>query len=423
MQESFVQYLWQTRSFNQNDLRTSTGEPLEILKVGFLNSNSGPDFFNAQIKIGSTRWAGNVEIHTKSSDWYLHKHELDLAYDKVILHLVWENDRKVYRNNGVEIPTLELKGRVKRSLIKTYNELTASTQLIACESQLDAVDSIHVKMQLSKVLIERLEQKSKRIEQLLRINKGDWESACYQVIAKYFGFKVNALPFELLSTTINYHLVRQYSDDLVNLEALFFGQAGFLENEYQDDYPNDLKARFLHIKRKHQLEPLGRHLWKFLRMRPRNFPTIRLAQFSSVWANNNHLFQNCIQAKSIANLRQMFKVETSEYWKSHHHFDKTIKRNMTMRLGENSINVLLINAILPLKFLYLKSIGQDVDSILDFYESIEPENNRIIRRFDVIGVKAYSAFDSQALLQLKSEYCDLKKCLICKIGNSILKHS
>lgn len=422
MQESFLHYIWKTKSFNLLDLTTTEGQKLSILQSGLPNNDGGPDFFNAQIKLEETKWAGNAEIHLKSSDWYLHHHEQDAIYDKVILHIVWEDDQPVHRMNGERIPTLELKGKVKRHLLCAYNDLIKTqNRWVPCGEQIKSIDAIQIDAQLSKCMVERLETKSRRIEQMHLMNKGYWESTLYQLMAKYFGFKTNALPFELLTHSLDYKIIRQYAADLNSIEALCFGQAGFLNQNFEEDYPKQLYQRYQFLQQKHQLTPIDRHLWKFLRMRPVNFPTIRLSQFAALWFHHSSLFQKCMNSSHIDELRNLFKVEASGYWQNHYVLDKPSQRYHHKLLGNDSIDVLIINVILPLKFFYFSSLGKDVEEVLEVYTQIKPEKNQIIANWTKSGIKAKSSFDSQALIQLKNNHCDLKKCLICNIGNAILK--
>jgi len=420
--EEFLHYIWQHRLFAQNCLKDSNQQTLEITKTGTHNFNAGPDFNNAKIQIGDTLWAGNVEIHINASDWKKHNHHLNEAYDSVILHVVWQNDVDIYRTNGTLIPTLELKNLVSPTLIAQYEYLKENTNWIPCQHQIKNVDSFVIKQWLNRVLIERLEVKSETIIKLLTQLKGNWEQTFYITLAQSFGFKVNALPFAMLAQALPQQIFAKHKHNSLQIEALIFGQAGFLTDNFIDEYPLMLKKEFSFLSQKYQLIPMDKSVWKFSKLRPRNFPTIRLAQFAATVIASNHLFSKILETDSLQELKKFFKKgEINSYWDNHFKFD-TAGDYCTKALGEKSLDSIIINAIAVIVFCYGKQIDNQayVNKAFNFIEKIDSETNTIITGFKNLGVNALNAFDSQALLQLKNNYCNQKKCLHCGIGNKIL---
>lgn len=423
MKEEFLHYVWKLQFFNRANVQLNTGEKLEIVHPGILNSDSGPDFFNAQIKIDNTIWAGNIEIHVNSSDWISHKHHRDEAYDKVILHVVWNNDKEIKRKSGEIIQCLELKGLVQKSVLDNYKNLQRDFDQIPCEKSINGVDSIIIESFLERVLIERLENKSKRFDLIFKLNANDWEASLYQLLAKYFGFKVNAVPFELLASSLPITIIRKHAHNLTELEALLFGQAGFLEQDYRGSYPNKLQKEYRYLRHKYRLKPISKSLWKFMRMRPVNFPTIRIAQLAALLNKHKSLLQLIIEAQDISKLKALFKVEASEYWHSHYQFDVPASKRESKNMGDRSIDLLLINTIIPLLFSYgKKQANEEIgEKLITLLRNLKPEQNKVINEWKQLGIQVSSALESQGLLQLRTSYCDLKKCLTCSIGNSIIK--
>lgn len=423
MNEAFLHYIWQFKLFNIKNLTLTNGERLEIIHSGSTHHNAGPDFFNAQLRIAETRWAGNVEIHLKSSDWLAHRHQEDLVYDKVILHVVWEHDCEIKRKDGTAIPTLELKGKVSRAMLEKYQALKSSKDWIPCEKNIASIDIAKKRILIDRMLVERLEIKSKRIKQLLEINKNDWETTLYQLLAKYFGFKINAVPFELLATSLPHKLLRKYNS-LSEIEALLFGQAGFLAAELKSNYPIALKETYNFLAHKHQLKPIEVSLWKFLRMRPGNFPTIRIAQFAALLKNEVNLFQKIVEATELNEVKLLFSVKASTYWQSHYRFDIPSARNSVKSIGESSIDILIINVIVPLLFTYgeMHSDESMKEKAFRFLQKLPAEKNQLLSRWQSLNMPIENAYDSQALIQLKLAHCDSKKCLLCTIGNHLLKN-
>jgi len=425
MNEDLLQYIWNFQLFNSLSLLTTDGEPARVVRSGTQNFDSGPDFFNGQVRIGQMLWVGNIEIHIQSSDWKKHNHQEDLAYSKIILHVVWEDDEPVLQGNGQKVPTVELKGLVKKSVFEKFELLQNANTWIPCESEIRNVDEF-VKIQaMEQKLVERLESKSHRLNQILLLRKNDWEATLYQLLAKYFGFKVNAVPFELLGSSIEFNLIRKYRNNENYLLALFFGQAGFLQVDFKDSFPLQLKQAYSFLDNKYKLQALERSIWKFMRMRPSNFPTIRIAQFVGIFIKNGHLFQSIIEAKQLSDLKELFKVGTHTYFDTHYRFDILASKKQTKNLGALSVDILLINAVIPVLFNYGKHIADEMiqERAIEFLQEITWERNSITKKWKELGMPISSAYDSQALIQLKNENCSHKKCLTCAIGNAILKPS
>lgn len=422
MQEDLLHYLWRLRRFNHQQLFTTTGEPLEIQQTGTLNIHAGPDFSDARVRIGDTLWAGNVEMHLNASEWLVHKHQEDRAYDNVILHVVLDEDQPIFRKSGQRIPCLELKHHIPLRVTSTYQKLLHSEHWIPCQYHFFQVTEMTKSLWLDRLLIERLEQKTEAIADALIKNGNNWEETFYQFLARNFGVKVNALPFELLAKNTPLNILAKHKNFLFQIEALLFGQAGMLSDDLEEDYPQRLKKEYDFLKTKYKLQALNKEIWKFMRMRPANFPTIRIAQFAYLIYKSQRLFSKILEVKSVEEVYDLFKVELHHYWKEHYVFSKPTKiRNKT--LGKTTINLLIINTIVPFLFLYGKLRGGEEykDIAFQLLESLPPEKNSIINNWNTLGMEATSAYRTQALLQLKNEYCNKKRCLECAIGSAILK--
>lgn len=425
MTEEFLHYLWKFRLFDQLDLKTTSGEPVEIVKTGDHNFDAGPDFFNAKIKVADTLWAGNVEVHIHSADWLNHFHQKDKAYDNIILHVVHNADKQLYRESGEAIPTIELKDRINEKIHQKYLNFKQNKDWIPCEKQLSHVPQLILNGTMDRLLSERLERKANSINDSLKLNNTNWEEVFYQHLARNFGFKTNAAPFELLAKSLPSLILAKHKNSLLQIEALLFGQAGMLDQHFDDKYPQQLQNEYAFLKQKFKLQSIDSHLWKFLRLRPLNFPTIRIAQFACLVFNSNHLFSKIIETERYDDLKKfMDALDVSEYWKTHYTFDKASKFK-TKSLGENAVNNIVVNTIVPFLFVYGKQKGREeyVDRSLTFLEQTEGEHNSIITKWESLGLNVKTAYATQALLQLKNEYCDHKKCLSCQAGNYLLKNS
>ncbi|SDI08468.1 Protein of unknown function [Flavobacterium omnivorum] len=421
MKEDFLHYLWKFKKFDALNLRTFNDEEITIINVGQYLELAGPDFFNAQITIGNQKWAGNVEIHLKSSDWYVHHHELDSAYENVILHVVWEHDTEIYRSNNIEIPVLELKKYVDPVTIQNYQSLMAPKSWIFCEKQIKEVDEFVFKNWQERLFFERLERKSKPIFDLLAQTSQDWEAVLFSLLARNFGLNTNGETFFKMAQSIPFSIIRKESFEVENIEALFFGLAGLLDSEKEDNYYKDLKFRYFYVLHKYQLEHLMADQVQFFKHRPDNFPTIRLSQLANLYHTHQNLFSKISTLNSLKNSVQVFQIGVSPYWESHYQFDKEspIKKKM---LSKSFVDLLMVNTIIPLQFAFAKSQGKEItEDLINLLNGLNPEKNAIIDKFSSFGIVSKSAFDTQSLLQLKKEYCNKSRCLECALGLELIK--
>ena len=421
--EDFLHFIWKFRLYNNHPLNCDPLGDLQIISPGLLNKNAGPDFIAAKLKIDETTWVGNVEVHLKSSDWLLHRHEQDPAYDNVILHVVYENDQRIYRKNGCEIPAFILKGKFDELLWQNYNELITANNNFPCEKHLREVDSMIVNGFLSRQLVERFELKTATIHQQLENYKGDWEKTFHYFLSKSFGFKVNGLPFELMANTLEFQVLKKYQGSPLQMESLIFGQAGFLNDDFEESYPQSLRKEYIFLKHKHQLLPIDVSLWKFLRMRPQNFPTVRLAQYVALLIRHPNLFSRLLEINTFSDYYALFQqLPIHRYWEDHYHFKKKTKK-VILQIGKSSIENILINTVCLFLYVYGKYTDQEryVDKAFDLLSFLPPEKNSIVEKYKLAGIHLESAFLSQAVLQLNKNYCSQKKCLNCNIGIKILK--
>ncbi|WP_299128884.1 DUF2851 family protein [uncultured Winogradskyella sp.] len=420
MQEDFLHYVWKYKAFSTSSLKTFKDEIISIKHLGSHNHNAGPDFFNAQLNINDQLWAGNVEIHIKSSDWYLHSHENDKAYDNVILHVVWEHDTEIFRKDNSEIPTLELKNYVDRQLLENYQNLLQSKSWINCENNFANTNDFLLSNWLERLFIERLERKSKDISKLLQNSNNDWEAVLFKMLLKNFGLKVNGEAFLSLAKSVDYSVVRKLQNKIIDMEALLFGQAELLIADIQDAYYMDLKQRYHFLKRKFKLTNLGVEPLQFFRLRPPNFPTIRLSQFANLYALEHNLFSKIIALNKREEFYALFNYGVTEFWTTHYTFAKTSKTSKK-QLTKSFIDLLIINTIIPLKFSYAKFKGHSIDDdLFKLLKQIKIENNSIVNKFLELKPLEKHALTSQSLIQLKGQYCDKNKCLQCAVGNSLI---
>lgn len=421
MQEDFLHYIWKHKAFKSVVLKTTQEEAIRIVNLGQHNHNSGPDFFNAQLVIAEQLWAGNVEIHVKSSDWYVHHHETDTAYDNVILHVVWEHDADIFRKDNSVIPTLELKHYVDQRYSTNYKKLLKSKTWINCESRFGETDDFLLNNWLERLYIERLEQKSETITSLLMVSQNNWEAVLFKMLLKNFGLKVNGPSFLSIASSFDYGIFRKLLDKIHNVEALLFGQAGLLErNDIEEPYFTDLQEKYGYLKQKFNIDNSNVVPAQFFRLRPPNFPTIRLSQFANLYTLEPHLFSKMISLKTLEAYYEFFNKGVSQFWRTHYTFStasKVSKKSMT----KSFIDLLIINTIIPLKFSYAKAQGKDMDEeLFTLIKALKLENNSIVSKFLELKPIDGNALSSQALLQLKQEYCDKNRCLHCAIGNSLI---
>jgi hypothetical protein len=421
MNEQFLSFIWKHRLFS-GDLVTSGGVPVSVLKPGEQNSHSGPDFFNALIRIGETLWAGNVEIHVRASDWYRHHHHSDKAYGNVILHVVYEADMDIITPDLTTIPTLELKSNTDELVMKRYLGFRNSRMSIPCGKSIGDVNPVTLTGWLDRMLVQRLEHKSLMIAQALDVNRNDWEDAFYQLLARNFGFNVNAGPFEMLARCLPRQLLLRHASQPHQIESLVFGQAGFLETEFNDEYPRLLQSEYRFLSRKYGLLPLDRHIWKLLRMRPANFPTIRLSQFANLIASGSISLSKLLENPNIPEIHRILQVQASPYWNTHFMFDKP-SRFGNRFMGDASIRNIIVNTVAPFLFYFGRHRQENeiCEQAFTLLRDTPTESNHILDEWRRLGVTSINAFTGQALIGLYNDLCSKKKCLICALGTEILR--
>ncbi len=416
MTERLLHFIWQFQHFDKAQLNTTDGAEVQVLFPGQYNTNQGPDFSNAKIKIGKEVWAGTAELHIFSSDWKKHRHTGDKNYDNVILHVVWEDDAA-----DNKMPVLELKGRVSRILLERYEELMNSPAFIPCEKLIHTVSSIGWHNWKERVMVERLMRKSATVTLMLQENNFHWEETFWWMLARSFGIKVNADAFEAVARSLPVTLLAKHKQQIHQLEALLLGQAGLLQGAYKEDYPRMLKKEYLFLQHKHHLRPINMPV-HFLRMRPGNFPTIRLAQLAKLVQGATHLFSKVKDTTSILDTREWFDVTANDYWHYHYQFDESTVFK-PKKLGASMVDNIIINAVVPVLFTYGNYHQEQVgkDKALRWLEETAAEANTITKGFVKLGIENRNAFDSQALIELKNEYCHAKRCLECGVGNMLMK--
>ena len=424
MKEDFLHFVWRNKQFDVTNLISEQHQKIEIVRFGDYVQMAGPDFFNAQLYIDNQLWAGNVEMHLKASDWYAHQHEIDSNYDNVILHVVWDYDIDVIRKDGSVLPVLNLSKYINEVLIKNYFNLRTSKNWLYCENQLNEIDDFTWFQWKEKLLIDRLEIKSKPIEILLKHTQNNWEEVLFVLLTKNFGLNINGSAFEQTAKLISYKVISKERFSAFNLEALFFGVSGLLQIPKEDNYFKQILTEFSYLKEKHELKNFISEPIHFFKLRPDNFPTIRFSQLANLLYQKEHLFSDLIQQElSIVTIYKYFSISVSDYWKTHYVFDKESK-STTKKLTTSFIDLLLLNTILPLRFVYLKSLGKsDFDDVLEMYRNLNPEQNSIIDKFKDLNISVENAFDSQTLIHLKKNFCDEKKCLQCAIGVKLLRNN
>ena len=421
MKEDFLHYVWKFQKFTSSHLTTVAGETVQVVSPGQHNFNAGPDFLNAQLVIDGQLWAGNVELHLKSSDWYAHQHHDDEGYDSVLLHVVWEYNVAVFRANDTVIPTLELKQIVKPAAKQAYlNLIDKQATFIKCEQEFPSIDTFIVDNWLERMYLERLQQKTETIYTGLDKGFSHWEALLFQQLSKNFGLKVNGDSFLSIANSVPFSVVQKCKDNVLTLEALLFGQAGLLQKKVEDDYIKNLQNEYAFLQKKFKLTNQTVVTPKFFRLRPPNFPTIRLSQLAVLYSKEQHLFSRLIEATTKEKLYAIFEVKASSYWNSHFNFGTTSPQK-EKRLTKNFIDLLLINTVIPFKFCYAKYQGRDnSEALLDLAASISAEKNTIVSYFNTLKPIAKNAMHTQALLHLKRHYCDNHRCLQCTIGIEIL---
>lgn len=418
LSEELFQHIWKCRLFKQDGLITTTGEPVQILYPGLHNHHSGPDFSAARIRIGNTLWAGQVELHLRTSDWFRHKHQDNEQYRRIILHVVFIHDMPANAAPGV--PCLELQSCIPKLLLRRYEDLRRSAAFVPCAAHAGRIPRLTWLGWKERLLAERWERKVKELRTWLECNQYNWEEVCYWSLAQCYGLPVNNLSFLRLAQSLPYNTLQRYKQQPLQTEALLLGQAGMLAGTFTDVYALQLQQEYEHLRRKHQLQPMPAHQWNWLRMRPAAFPAMRIATFAALIQQEGHLFSRILETTKVSELEKMLFVQPSAYWRTHYRLGHTARN--VHRPGKQFVHAVLINSVLPLLYLY----GQQKKALyyqqlaLHFLQQLPPEMNHITKAWTKLGVIQESAMESQALLQLKQCYCEEKKCLDCTIGIKIL---
>lgn len=428
--EKLLHYIWNYRLFPLKPLLTTDQKEVEVIDTGLINRNAGPDFFNAKIKIGGILWVGNIEIHQHSSDWYRHGHHEDQHYNNVILHIAETIDTPILTSDHKTVPQLELK--VPDHIRHNYEELCRTIDYPRCHSIIPKLDTFTVHSWMNALLYERLEQWAKQVCQRVEELNGDWETAYFITLSRNFGFGINGDAFEQWAKKIPLTATAKHRDSLFQIEAIFMGQAGLLDlnlipQKYRqeaelDGYFNQLKKEYTYLAHKFSLTPMDPSLWKFMRLRPQNFPHVRLSQLAQLYYNQNAGLSVLLEAETTADLHQILSTQTTSYWESHYSFGcPSCKR--TKKLTPNSLNLIIINTVVPTLYAYGKAHQNEVycERAQQFLDPLKAEDNFITRQWEACGIKVKSACDSQALIQLKKEYCDRKYCLHCRFGYEFMK--
>ena len=422
MTERLLQFIWQFQYYNRTGLKLLSGEALTITHPGAFNVNQGPDFTDARIKIEDTFWAGNIELHLHSSDWHKHLHSGDTNYHNIILHVVWIYDQEVMDSNGQALPTLVLNELVPKVLLEKYEWLMLSQDFVPCQKQLPALNELGWLAWKERLAIERLQQKSAIVLQFLKQANNHWEEVFWWMLARNFGIKVNADIFESIAKSIPINVLARHKNQIHQLEALLLGQAGLLQSEFEEDYPLMLQREYNFLKKKYALINPTRQPF-FLRMRPANFPTVRLAQLAMLVNQSSHLFSKIKECKMLGEVKELLNVTANDYWHYHYRFDEAGEFK-PKQLGEQMTDNIIINTIIPVFFAYgtFKNEEDIKDKAVQWLEELNPEKNNITNAWTSFGVKNFNALESQALIELKNGYCNKKLCLECAVGNTILQN-
>jgi len=419
MQEDFLHYIWQYQKLTTTALKTVQGNRLQVISVGEHNTNSGPDFYNSRILLGDQEWAGTVEIHLNASDWYVHKHQNDVAYDNVILHVVWENDVVVFDAGKNALETLVLKNVVNETLLHNYKQLLKRKNWINCETQIHSIDEFTMSFWKQKLLVQRLHRKATAFQLVFEDLQNNWEALLFHQLARNFGLKINASAFSQLARNISFNVFKKEMSSVLSMEALLFGQSNLLNELVIDEYYHTLQKEYQYLKQKHQLQDTLVKI-QFFRLRPASFPTIRLSQLAALYYHHNSLFSKIIALKTIDDIYELLSVSATGYWDTHYTFGKEANKRKK-KISKPFIELLVLNTIIPIKYMYAKSMGKDVfEELLLLYRAIKSEKNSVMDKFKELKVAAITSADTQSLIELKTQYCNQHKCLHCEIGNKLL---
>ncbi|MCS6991003.1 MAG: DUF2851 family protein [Chitinophagales bacterium] len=420
MSEAFLHYLWRLRLPGIPNPTTTDGRVVQILHIGHWNQNEGPDFLNARLRIGPLEWAGNVEIHVRSSQWQAHGHDNHPAYRNVILHVVYEDDAPLAPH--LAVATIELRHQLPSHFYQRYQQLQSSTKWVPCASSLNHIVEPLRTSWLQRVVVERLEARLQPIKESLQLNRNDWQETFYQMLAGALGAPVNTEPMRQLAQRVPLKMLARHLGQPVQIEAMLFGTAGLLPRRSSDEYTSLLQQEFKHLQKKYGLPSLPPASWRFFRLRPAAFPTLRIAQLASLFQQQPALWSLVLDATTVMQLKELLKTSVAGYWQMHYRFG-TISAPCAKTLGDETLNLLLINCIIPMLFLYGKTHGNEAwcQRALSFLEQLPAENNTIVRRWRQLGITPHSAADSQALMYLKHSYCDQRRCLFCAWGSFIIQ--
>jgi hypothetical protein len=419
--EKLLHYIWKNQWFAKELLETVHKQSIFILNQGFPHQDAGPDFKQAVIKIDQVTWAGNVEIHIRSSDWYRHQHQNDLKYNSVILHVVYEHDQEVYIMEDTPLPTLELRSLLSSQLLLRYSQLVNTSVPLPCAAYIEKLHPLMLQSFFTRLAFDRLTRKQAQIFEILHSFSEDWEQVLFYILCQSFGFKTNAPAFELLGKTLPYKILKKHSDSHLQVAALIFGQAGMLEEELDDEYYQSLQNEYLYLRTKYRLVPIEAKCWNLLRLRPQNFPCIRLAQLGEVIFNHRDLFAKITTPKKPVYFQGLFVNILSDYWKTHYYFGKTSRVSEKI-MGEKSVQLLLINALIPFLYSYSAFTGNEKlqEYSMRLMEMLPFEENHITKKYQSLGFCAKHAGDSQAVLELHNEYCEKKRCIECGVGQKVV---
>lgn len=421
--EELLHFVWKFRLYRSTGLATTTGESIEVINPGTHNTHAGADFTDAKIKIGGTLWVGNIEIHLAADDWYAHGHHTDAGYNNTILHVVYSPGKKTaQKQNGTTLPVLVLNNAIPQELLSRYAQLLLQKKSVPCSALISQADKFTIQQTIERAVIERLQQKVRQIETRLQRYNNDWEQILFIQLARYLGASVNKDPMQWLAEKILVKTMAKHAGSLLQIEAMLFGTAGLLHPPYDDEYARTLQKEFMYLKRLHRIEAMQGTEWKYLRLRPANFPTLRIAQLAALLQTQNFSFSKILDCTSVAEIEKRLQPQVSEYWKTHYRFDKPSKQ-VRSSLGESMKQVIIINAIVPVLFAYGKYKQNDTycDRALQLLEDCTPEGNSIIKQWNALGISTTNSYQTQGLLQLKNEHCDKFRCLQCGIGLKILK--
>lgn len=420
--EAFLHFVWKFQLFDFSNLSTTNNKSIQVFKPGLHNHNAGPDFLNAKIKLDSILWFGNVELHVNSSDWTKHKHQFDENYNTVVLHVVYEEDQPIYLENGASVPCLELKNIIPERYLTDYDALYHSVSNLPCSYDIGKLDAIFWASYSEKLLIDRLESKMTRIRTLFLDSNNDYKECFYQLLAYSLGLKINAESLLDLAKISPLLLLQKHSDQRIQVEAILYGQSGLLRRKYSSNYPKQLQKEYSFLAQKYKLKSIAPSQWRFFRLRPSSFPSLRISYLADFALKSDVIFEQLFNFKNTEEILPFLKLQVSDYWITHYVFDKTTKKS-SKELGKSTLDLILINAVLPFCFFYArqKSDSEMLTRVVEAYQSVRAEDNKITRYFKDAQVPVVTAAKSQALIHLHEHYCIPRKCLNCRVFNQILK--